>query len=218
MNHFFSSADARKFYNFFGAMQDKQFYEQKAVETLVQHAEMGTATSVLEFGCGTGKLAKQLLTEKLPLNCQYHGIDISNTMIDLCESRLTNFADRAQFTLSEGGSNLTVSDASVDRVITTYVLDLLNTSDIENFMHHAHAVLRPDGLLCHAGLAPGISLSSKLITRIWKILFSINPMLVGGCRPLDVKRFLDSSKWELVFLSTVVSLGIPSAVLVARKK
>jgi SAM-dependent methyltransferase len=62
-----SPARAKAFYDRFGRKQDAQaFYEDAALDDLVSHASFGTARTVFELGCGTGRLAVTLLRERLP--------------------------------------------------------------------------------------------------------------------------------------------------------
>ncbi len=59
---------ARVFYNRLGGRQDSQaYYEDPATNDLVAHAAFGEAQAVVEFGCGTGRFAEQLLDEQFPL-------------------------------------------------------------------------------------------------------------------------------------------------------
>ena len=90
-----SREEARRFYDRFGAKQDDQgFYEDAALDALIRHGRFSEVQSILEIGCGTGKLAARLLAEHLPASAHYTGIDISPTMIGLSETRLKPWADR----------------------------------------------------------------------------------------------------------------------------
>ena len=65
----------RQFYDHFGAKQDAQgFYEDAALDALVQLGGFEGAQSVFEIGCGTGKFADRLLTRYLPPTAKYVGI------------------------------------------------------------------------------------------------------------------------------------------------
>ncbi len=77
-----------EFYDGFGARQDKQFYESTPLSMLVAHSEFADAKSVFEFGCGTGKFAMLLLDKYLNAECRYFAVDVSSTMIELCQNRL----------------------------------------------------------------------------------------------------------------------------------
>ena len=53
-----SIPEARRFYDRFGAKQDKQvWYEAAALDDLVLHSDLANARSIFELGCGTGRLA-----------------------------------------------------------------------------------------------------------------------------------------------------------------
>ena len=48
-----------------GAKSDTQcFYEQPALTDLVAHLELAGAEKVIEFGCGTGRLAEEVFFKK----------------------------------------------------------------------------------------------------------------------------------------------------------
>jgi len=53
-----SAAEIRQFYDRFGEAQDKQgFYEDAAQAEMLEYARLQQASSLFEFGCGTGRLA-----------------------------------------------------------------------------------------------------------------------------------------------------------------
>ena len=92
-----SHVEARAFYDWFGAKQDSQrFYEDQAVADLIIHADFDQARAVYEFGCGTGRLAKRLLSSYLPPDCRYQAVDISATMVRLAQERLARWSERVR--------------------------------------------------------------------------------------------------------------------------
>jgi ubiquinone/menaquinone biosynthesis C-methylase UbiE len=212
-----SHAQIKKFYDAFGQKQDKQFYEAAALHSLTRHGGFATATSVIEFGCGTGRLAAALLAENLPDTCQYTAMDISQTMIELCEKNTDKFKDRVTCRLSDGSPKLPMPDQSIDRFIATYVLDLLSEDDAQTLMDEAHRVLLPGGLILLACLTYGTTPVSRLVQSLWSGLYALNPNIVGGCRPISLTRYVNPKIWQMVHNETIVSYGVPSEVLVARK-
>ena len=49
-----SRDEAKAFYDRFGAKQDSQgFYEDRALEDLMEHVDVDEAEAGFEFGCGT---------------------------------------------------------------------------------------------------------------------------------------------------------------------
>jgi ubiquinone/menaquinone biosynthesis C-methylase UbiE len=212
-------AQARAFYDRFGARQDSQaFYEDPAINALLPHAGFEQASAVLEFGCGTGRLARRLLSEQLPATASYVGCDASATMVALARRRLADFGGRARVVLTDGAMNLPAPDGSVDRFLSTYVLDLLPAEDMTALLAEAHRVLREGGRLCLAGLTHGPCGWSRWVSRLWERLHARRPALVGGCRPVEVASFLEPAHWLLRHRAVVTAYGIPSEVLVAAAR
>ena len=210
-------SQARAFYDRFGSKQDTQaFYEDAALDDLIAHAALDQANSVFEFGCGTGRFASRLLKECLPPSASYSGIDISQTMTALASERLAPYAGRATVTLSDGSVSFPLADRSVDRVISTYVLDLLSVNDICQAIHEAHRVLTTDGRLCLVSLTRGNGLASRIISSVWSALFRMHASLVGGCRPIRLDTFMDPQHWSVEYHHVVTQVGVPSEILIAR--
>lgn len=214
-----SRSAARAYYDKFGAKQDTQaFYEDPCVDRLIDRGGFATAGSVFEFGCGTGRLAERLLKEVLPPIATYTATDLSPVMADLARRRLAPFAARATVHLTDGTIRIPLPDASVDRVLSTYVLDLLSEEDIRSFLHEARRGLRPAGLLCLAGLTFGVGLLSRFVSSTWTGVYCLRPSLVGGCRPLRLESFLDARAWRIRHREVVTPFGVPSEMLVATPR
>lgn len=208
--------EAKSYYDRFGAKQDNQsFYEAPALRALVANGRFDKATSVFEFGCGTGRFARELLTDHLPSTAQYRGVDISATMIQLASARLASFSSRATATLVSDGVVIPVDNNSIDRFVSSYVLDLLPNDSVEKIFNEAHRALQPNGLLCLAGLTKGVTPISRLTMGVWEWLFSRNPSIVGGCRPTQLMEYILADKWQVQYRTVVVAWGIPSEIVVA---
>ena len=206
---------AQAYYDRFGRKQDSQgFYEDPALDDLIAHASLRDAQSVFEFGCGTGKLAARLLAQRLSSAASYRGCDISPVMVGLARRRLEAYGERAQVTLSDGTVRFPCRDQSVDRVISTYVLDLLSEADIGRFFAEARRVVMPGGLVCLASLTGGVSLPSRIVSSLWMAVFRVSPALVGGCRPIHLDSFVDRHGWGVAHQRVVTPFAVPSEVLV----
>ncbi len=210
-----SPSAARDYYDRFGKKQDSQgFYEDPAADDLIAHAGFPDALRVFEFGCGTGKLAARLLEDRLSSSAVYLGCDVSPVMIDLARRRLAAYGNRAQVALTGGAVRFPCSDRSVDRVVSTYVLDLLSAPDIRRFFSEARRALVPGGKLCLASLTKGATLPSRIVSSLWMGVFRLNPAVVGGCRPIRLDSFTDPLKWRVVHKKVLTPFGVPSEVLV----
>lgn len=212
----FTRSQAREFYDRFGKKQDAQsFYEDAALDDLIVHSGFEEAENVFELGCGTGRFALRLLENHLPPSSAYFGIDISRTMIDIAEQRISIYSERAKVAETDGSMPFPVPDQSVDRVVSTYVLDILSYRDIQAAVNESGRVLKPGGKLCLVSLAHGNSLISRVFCNLWTAAFRINPRLVGGCRPIQLEPYLNPEMWSIDYSRVVTQFGVPSEVVVA---
>jgi SAM-dependent methyltransferase len=219
MTQTISRDEARQFYDKFGAKLDQQgFYEDPALELLIKLGKFSEAESIFELGCGTGRLAARLLSDHLQASAQYVGVDLSATMVRLSKDRLAPFNRRQKVYLSSGEFEVSKYGAPFDRVVTTYVLDLLSMADIQEFLAKAHGAMAPGGLFCHAGLTKGAGPISKITSSLWAMIHRIKPTLVGGCRPLELAALLPEDQWRLIHREVVISATIPSEVVIAEAR
>ncbi len=213
-----SHEQARVFYDRFGRRQDSQaFYEDVVLDRLIGLGELARATAVFEFGCGTGRLAARLLTEVLPPECRYVGVDISHTMVALARERLRGFGKRATVRQSHGETRVDLPGGSFDRFLSTFVLDLLPEEEIDAVITEAARLLRPGGLLLLASLTEGTTLPSRLLIRLWKRLWRWRPSIVGGCRPIRLTRHVREPEWRLRHREVLTPWAVPCELLVARR-
>jgi ubiquinone/menaquinone biosynthesis C-methylase UbiE len=213
-----SRDEARRVYDRIGKLQDSQaFYEEAAVDLLIEHGAFDRARRVFEFGCGTGRIAHRLLSERLPSDARYHAIDLSPKMVELAKARLAAFGARVAVDLSDGSPELSQSSASFDRFVSTYVLDLMSEDDIHTILGEAHRILEPAGLLCLSSLSTGSGTASRCVARVWSGVHRLSPGLVGGCRPLELAGHLSPSDWRILKHARVAPFGVPSEVVVAER-
>ncbi len=214
-----SRDQARAHYDRFGAKQDRQaYYEDPVTMDLVRHASFEKARAVVELGCGTGRFAETLLRDHLAPTATYVGLDLSSTMVVLAEARLVPFGPRAAVRLTDGSPYLDMPDTSCDRFVSNFVLDLLGEEDCQAVVAQAHRVLEPGGLLCLSSLAPGFTALSRFVAGAIRLVHAARPSLVGGCRPLELLRFVDETQWTIRHQDRLAPYGIPSAVLVAERR
>jgi ubiquinone/menaquinone biosynthesis C-methylase UbiE len=213
----FSRDDAKCFYDRFGKSQDRQgFYEDAALDALVQHGDFSAAQSVFELGCGTGRLAARLLAEHLPSSARYVATDISETMIHLTKERLEPWAARSAVYLNSGKLDLSSCGGPFDRFVCTYVFDLFSMEEIAETLTAARSSVKKGGLLCTAGLTYGTDVLSSTTSKLWSLVCRINPSLVGGCRPLALSDFILQTQWRILHREVVVKFAVPSEVLVVE--
>ncbi len=217
MNAALSHEEARRFYDGYGAKQDSQgFYEDAALDLLIEHGDFGPSRSVLEIGCGTGRFAARLLSDHMPPSARYVGIDVSSTMAELSRERLKPWAERSTIHHTEGGFEFASLGGPFDRIVSTYVFDLLSDADVAEALAAARCVTSDGGRLCLAGLSGGKGPISSLTSGLWTLAYKISPWFVGGCRPMDLTALLPREQWRVRHHEISVSSLIPSEVLVAE--
>jgi ubiquinone/menaquinone biosynthesis C-methylase UbiE len=215
-----NAAGARRFYDRAGRLQDTQrFYEDRAVHRLVGLAGFDRSRSVFELGCGTGRLAANLLSAVLPPSATYLGVDVSPTMVKLATSRLTRWSGRAGVQLLEPPAvKLPGEDGTFDRFLATYVFDLLSPEDAGALIAEAGRLLSPDGVLAVVALTRGRTPASRIVSSGWGAIAGRWPSLVGGCRPIELRDIIDGPEWQIDRAGAMVRFGVPSEVVVARRR
>lgn len=209
----------RKLYDALGLKQDRAArYEEPALEQLLEHGRFDTARSVFELGPGTGRFAANLLTNHLPKTATYTGVDFSATMVALTRERLKAFADRADIYQSDGSLSFGRSGASVDRFVANYVLDLLSEEDIHAALGEAERLLESGGLLCLTGLSYSPKPLARLKIGLWELVYQVKPEWLGGCRPLQVLKFLPQDVFQVEYHTVMIAAATPSEVVVAKKR
>ena len=211
-----SKSQAKRHYDRYAVKQDGASYEDKPLKILLEQGHFSAAQTVFELGCGTGRFAEQVLGE-LPQDATYYGTDLSREMVTLTQARLVRFGRRAQVAQTDGSFPWPLADKSIDRVLSCYVLDLLPDDEITAVLTEAARVLRPSGRLCLANLTDGTTPLSHLNMWRWRVLYRLNPLWVGGCRPQKLAGRLDTRTWKLLCHETVVSRLMPSEIIVAER-
>lgn len=211
--------EARRHYDRNAHRQDAQgWYADAALERLVALGDFGAASDILELGCGTGRLAQLLLRGHLAAHARYTGIDISPSMLARAGTRLKEYVPRATLIPGDVTLGLTARSESKDRIVASYLFDLLSPGHSQYLVSEMHRALRPGGLVCLAGLTRETQQGDRTIfTQIWALIQRVWPWLVGGCRPVDLRALLDGEQWRIIAHETVSPRGLLSEILIARK-
>lgn len=207
-------AAVRDFYDRFGARQDAQgWYEDRALAGIISQGRFAEAEAVLELGCGTGRLAERLLAGPLPADASYLGLDLSTTMVGLAAERLAPFDARVRVARADITEPVAAPDGAFDRIVATYVFDILSAAETRAVLAEARRLLKPGGLLCAAGLTWGRGPLSWPVARLWQAVWRVAPARLGGCRPVRLADYLDG--WRIAHRAVIVQWGIASEVVVA---
>ncbi len=214
-----NASGARRFYDRLGRFQDTQrFYEDPAVRRMIELGRFDRSRAVYELGCGTGRLAADLLTDWLAPTARYVAVDVSPTMTRLADQCLSAWSSRASVHLLEPpATTLPGDDGAFDRFVSTYVFDLLAPDHARALIAEAARLLAPGGLLALVSLTHGTTRASRAVCSAWDAVASRWPSLVGGCRPIELRDLIDSAPWRLRQAQVIVRFGVASEVVVASR-
>ncbi|MCH2138465.1 MAG: methyltransferase domain-containing protein [Phycisphaerales bacterium] len=120
-SHFDASARAHK-HGHLAVDWGSASSQQLRFDVLIQLLGISSGMRVLDVGCGVGGLLDRLV--EFGIDVQYHGIDISQEMIDICRSRHSSHT----FTL---GSVLEVDVPACDVAIASGIFNLRQTSPMD---------------------------------------------------------------------------------------
>jgi len=217
--HMDFTADA--FYNTVGRAIDLLApFEDGARAALAAHAGLtqeGAELRVLELGCGTGRWARTFLGTGSGVS-RYVGLDSSETMAITAAGALADL-DRAVVVRADAREPGAMSQAAEtflggqpDRILASYVLDLLDEGDTEALLGECRELLRASGgQLGACCICPGGPVMSA-----WAEAWRAAPGLVGGCRPTELAARLRAAGWEVETEERTAVLGYTSQIVVAR--
>ncbi len=213
-----SRGEVKAIYDRLGSRQDRgAYYEDVAIADLMAHADFAHAQRVFEFGCGTGRVAADLLAHHLPSCAGYYAVDLSSTMAHITATRLARWADRTLATRATGFPHVPCAHNSMDRFVSMYVLDILAPEDIRSILAEAHRVLTHDGRLCLISLTHGATPYARLRSWGWSMVYALRPQLLGGCRPISLQEFLVRD-WDLQHVAVTTAGGMSSEVIIATPR
>src|SRR5581483_8767393 len=115
------------------------------------------------------------------------GVDLAGGVLRRAHVRLAAEPQGAPPLLRATAMRLPFHDESFDRVISTYVLDLLEEEDVLLALSEMRRVAKAGSLVVCAGLTSrGASPQARLVARAYTVTHRVHPLWTGGCRPLDL--------------------------------
>jgi ubiquinone/menaquinone biosynthesis C-methylase UbiE len=168
------------------------------------------AESVLEVAVGTGKLLAHL-RRSAPLH-QCVGVEISSGMVKRARRRLLRESAQLPQLCRADARQLPFADGTFDAVVSCYLLDLLAEEDIARALVEFRRVSKPAGRLALASMAK----QGRLLSALWMPIYRAAPVLVGGCRPVDLAPLLASAGWRVRSEETITQAGFRSVVILAE--
>lgn len=206
-----STETARRFYDWLGAGHDSaEFYESQAKKYALAQLELAAGQHVLNVGIGTGKDQGSIQAAIAPNGVAF-GLDLSRVMLKLVSTRCNTL-------LCEGNASfLPFFSDSFDRLLSTYLLDLLPLSKLPGVLAQFRRVLKPGGRMVLVSLTEGVTWPSRALVALWKMAYAVSPVACGGCRPLQLYDLVCEAGFNEIQREVIVQLGVPSEVIVANR-
>jgi hypothetical protein len=117
--------------------------------------------------------------------------------------------------LTEGEPPASEPTGAYDRFLSNFVFDLLSFEDIAAVLAETHRMLRPNALLGLSSLTIGFTAASRALGWFLTMVHSLQPVIVGGCRPLELSELLAQ---DLVHHERVAPLGLALEAVIAAPK
>lgn len=183
--------------------------EMPAKNLALRLARAAPGETVLEIGPGTGWALRRLSRSvgKDGLVC---GVDISPGMLAVAREKLVGRP--AVLALGDAAA-LPISSERFDLVFMSFVLELIPTEEIPAVLAEVMRVLRPGGRFVDVSLSRE---SPNLATRLYEWAHKRLPQLLD-CRPIYVRRSLESAGFEITKARRTAILGLPIELVVGRK-
>ncbi len=209
---------ARSFYDRISAAYDAlaDASEHRARERGLEMLGVSAGEVVLEVGYGTGHSLVEL-ADAVGVDGAVHGVDISEGMRDVSESRvrMAGLAGRVQLRVA-AVPPLPDDDATFDVVAMSFTLELFPSEVIPTVLAEFARVLKPGGRLGVVSMAtvPEGDHESA-IERAYRWMHRHFPHIVD-CQPIDVEAVLAAAGFEVVQADRIEIWTMPVAAVVAR--
>jgi ubiquinone/menaquinone biosynthesis C-methylase UbiE len=209
VQHTLTPTAAQRYYDFWGARYDWfGFYEARAKQRARELLALAPGQSVLNIGLGTGK-ESLAIQQKIDPHGIAFGADLSSAMLRVAHRR------RLQALCQADGHWLPFASQSFDRLLASYVLDLMPAADLPGLLSEFCRTLKPGGRLVLLSLTEGVNRTSRGFVRLWKAAYTISPVVCGGCRPLQLAPLIEQSGLTVLEREVVVQWGVPSELIAA---
>ncbi len=195
------------FYDLWG-----RWTEDRALQRLLQLADVHDGMRLLEVAVGTGRLFARLVARN-PTG-RNEGIDLSADMLARARRRLARRAPPASYRLQEASAYaLPFEAATFDILVNTFMLDLLPAEDYPRLLAEFARVLKPGGTLALAYFSYG----TRRVHRFWYWLARHFPTLLTSCRPIRLESYLEQAGFRVLHQEEISQNTFPSAVLTAQR-
>jgi demethylmenaquinone methyltransferase/2-methoxy-6-polyprenyl-1,4-benzoquinol methylase len=208
-----SKAEAKAGYNGMSKWYDavSGSSEKKYRDTGLQKLAAQPGEHILEIGFGTGHCLLAL-AQAVGENGHVYGLDISEGMRDIAQTRLqqAGVAERATLHIGDAAETLPASD--LDAIFMSFTLELFDTPEIPQVLQQCYAALKPGGRIGVVSLEK----TDAFAVRLYEWFHEKMPATVD-CRPIYAQAALREAGFEIDNLNSMVMWGLPVEIVLAKK-
>ena len=207
----------QRLYNFLSLFYEHLTrYERLSKERGLEIANIKPGHVVFEGGFGTGQTLIELAV-RVGKDGLVYGLDISPRMIEKTKKRVKKQGLARNVDIQLGDTRkLPYKDAVFDVVFNSYMLDLIDTPEISHVLSEFKRVLKPRGRLVLVNMSKGTRRYTNMKPYEW--FYSKYPFLLGGCRPVLTKPFLEELGFRNVQREFVLAgQFVPSEIVWGEK-
>lgn len=159
--------------------------------------ELSSGESVVDIGCGPGRLLPRMATQVGPRG-EVYGVDPAPSMLAQARQQARSAGVTDCLSLLRGdGRQLPVADESVEAACAFDVLDLFTWTDLKAVLDECHRILGADGRLCVVTM-DRTTLPDSRFLRLYEWVYRRLPGAgVVGCRPIPAATALRESRFTI---------------------
>jgi ubiquinone/menaquinone biosynthesis C-methylase UbiE len=183
--------------------------ETRARRACLDSAAVRDGEAVLEVAVGTGLIFRELVRAN-PSGLT-EGVDLTEQMLDRARLKVEGLQGKHRLRVGDA-RHLDFSDATFDLLVNSYMFDLLPEADFAPVLAEFRRVLKPGGRLALVNMG----LATRPSQRLYELLYQVNPALMGGCRGVALRPFIEAAGFVEVETRSMSQLGFPSEIITAR--